>query len=321
MPATVEDILDRAIAVGNAKAERAEQLGNDAITASIGASWVNPVPTPNTPAVVEPNVHIPATAAGVDAALFNSTYQQIITDLSDKYAEFLTEFFPINGGLMAGVEAWLTQAITVGSTGVNATVEAQIWQRDRDRISEEAASASDEAVNAWAARGFPLPPGAVAATLQEISRRRSAALNAQSRDVAINAFRVEIENVRFAITTAVSYRSQAVQAAGDYIRAMALGPQLATELATAAAGAQAQLISSASSYYNARINVAQLAQQRNLAITDFNLRAAITSSQNAVNYSQLRASTASAVASSLGQQASAALNAVNATAQLFSSAS
>lgn len=316
--ATVEEIVDRAIAVGNEKADKAEQIGDDAISASIGAAWVNPIATPATPAVAEPNVHIPSTAAGVDAALFDSTYQRIIQDLSDKYAAFLVEFFPVNGGLMAGVEEWLARAITQGGTGVNAAVEAQIWQRDRDRITTEAASASEEAVAAWAARGFPLPPGAAVASVQAIARKRTADINAQGRDVAINAFRVEIENVRFAITTAINYRSQSVQAAGDYIRAMALGPQLATQLATSASDAQGRLIASASSYYRARIDVAQLAQQRNLAITDFNLRAAITSSQNAVNYSQLRSSTALGVAQSLGQQAAAALNAVNATAQIIS---
>lgn len=317
--AVIDDIIDRAIEIGNEKAEKAEQLGEDAISASMGAAWVNPTPTPATPAVVEPNVHIPTSATGVDGALFDSTYQRIINDLSGKYAAFLTEFFPINGGLMAGVEDWLTRAVTTGGTGVNADVEAQIWQRDRDRITTDAASASDEAVAAWAARGFPLPPGAANASLQAIARKRTADIAAQGREVAINAFRVEIENVRFAVTTAVSYRSQAVQAAGDYIRAMALGPQLATQLATTATDAQGRLISAATGYYRARIDVAQLAQQRNLAITDFNLRAATVSSQNAVNYSQLRANTAVGVAQSLGQQAAAALNAVNATAQMISS--
>lgn len=320
MAATVEEIFDRAIALGNEKAEKAEDLGDQAILASMGASFVNPVATPDTPAVLEPNVHIPTTAVGVDTALFDSTYQQIINDLSTKYANFLTEFFPINGGLMTGVEQWLERATVDGGTGVNAVVESKIWQRDRDRITTEAASAADEAVGAWAARGFPLPPGAALASVQAIARKRTADINAQGRDIAINAFKLEIENVRFAVGAAINYRSQAVQAAGDYIRAMALGPQLATQLATAASDAQTRLIGAASSYYNARINVAQLAQQKNLAITDFNLRAATTTSQNSVNYSQLRANTALGVAQSLGQQASAALNAVNATSQLIKAA-
>lgn len=316
MATDAEIILNRAIELGNDKAAEAAELIGDAITASLGSSRVNVQPTAFTPTVVEPNVYIPANASGLDTALFDSTYRRIIDDLSSKYAEFLSEFFPINGGLMNAVEQWLTNAVAGGS-GVNATVESQLWQRDRDRITIEAASASEEAVAAWAARGYPLVPGAAVAAVQEIQRKRSADINNQSREIAINAFKTEIENVRFAVKTAIDYRQQAVSAAGDYIRAMALGPQLATQLATAASDAQARLISAASTFYNARINVAQLAQQKNLTITDYNLRAALQESANTVNYSQLRTNTAMGAANAFNVQAAAALNAVSTTVQVI----
>lgn len=319
--ATAEEILNRAIALGNEKAGRAEELLDDAITASLGASRVNAQPIDPTPAVVEPAVNIPMNATGVDSALFNSTYDRIINDLSDKFAQFLTDFFPVNANLMNAVEAWLHRAITTGGTGVNADIERQIWQRDRDRITVEAASASQQTVAAWAARGYPLPPGAAVAAVQEIERKRIADLNNQSREIALNMFKTEVENVRFAITNAIGYRTAAISAAGDYIRAMALGPQLATQLATTASDAQARLISAASTYYNARISVAQLAQQKNVQFADNKLRAALQESSNTVNYSQLRTNAALGAAQSLGQQASAALNSVSATAQLIQAVS
>lgn len=318
---TAEDILNRAITLGNEKADRAEELLDDAVTASLGAARVTPQEPAPTPAIVEPPVTIPMNATGVDSALFNSTYDRIIHDLSDKFAQFLTEFFPVNAGLMNAVEAWLNRAITTGGTGVNADVERQIWQRDRDRITAEANSAGQEAVASWAAKGYPLPPGAAVAAVQEIQRKRTSELNAQSREVALNMFKVEIENVRFAVKTAIDYRTSAIAAAGDYIKAMALGPQLATQLATTASDAQARLISAASTYYNARISVAQLAQQKNLQFADNKLRAALQESQNIVSYSQLRTNAALGAAQSLGQQASAALNSVSATAQLIQAVS
>lgn len=318
--ATAEEILNRAIALGNEKSVKAEDLVNDAITASFGSSSVNVLPTPATPAVVEPPVNIPANASGLDTALFNSTYDRIIEDLSDQFAAFLTQYFPLNASLISACEAWLSNAITSGGSGINATVEGRLWQRDRDRITTEASTVEKEAVAAWAARGFPLPPGAANASVLAIQRKRVADVNAVSREVAIKAWEAELENVRFAIKTSIDYRVAAVGAAGDYIRALALGPQLATQLATAASDAQARLISAASTYYNARINVAQLAQQRGLEITDLNLRAALQSSQNAVAYSRLRADTALGGAQAFGQQAAAALNAVNATAQVIEAA-
>lgn len=315
--ATAEEILDRAIALGNDKADKAEDLVNDAITASFGSSGVNVLPTPPTPTVVEPPVNIPTNASGLDTALFNSTYDRIIQDLSDKFASFLITYFPTNAALISACEAWLTNAITTGGSGINAVVEGKLWQRDRDRITAEAAAVEKEAVAAWAARGFPLPPGAANASVQAVQRKRVADVNAVSREVAIKAWEAELENVRFAIKTSIDYRVAAVSAAGDYIRALSLGPQLATQLATAASDAQARLISAASSYYNARINVAQLAQQRGLEITDMNLRAALQTSQNAVSYSRLRADTALGGAQAFSQQAAASLNAVNATVQVI----
>lgn len=316
-----EDILNRAIALGNEKSERAEELVDDAITASFGGAGVNVLSTPNTPNVVEPPVNIPANATGVDVALWSSTYDRIINEFSDLFANFIDDFFPFRESLITACEDWLENAIADGGSGINPAIEAQIWNRARDRIASEAASATDEVIAGWAARGFPLPPGAAVANVQMIQRKRSADLADVSRQAAIKAFEAEIENVRFAIKTSIDYRVQAVQAAGEYIKALALGPQLATQMATEASGAQARLISAASQYYNARIAVADLAQRKNLAITDFNLSAATQSSQNAVNYSRLRADTAMAGAQALGQQASAALNAVNATAQVIEAAS
>ncbi len=315
--ATAQAILDRAIELGEEKSELAQELVNDAIIASLGSASINPVLPDATPAVVEPPVTIPANATGIDFALFDSTYKKIIDDLSDKYAFFLSEYFPIDGDLMNATVAWLTNAIQNGGSGVNATVEGQLWQRDRDRITIESLAATDEVIGIWAGRGYPLPPGAAVASVQAIARKRTTDLNDQSRDVMVKAWDKEIENVRFAITTAINYRAQAIQAAGDYIRAMALGPQLAAQLATSASDAQARLITAASSYYNARIGVAELAQRRSLAISDLNLSAATTTTQNAVSYSRLRADTAIAGAQSLGQQAAAALNSVSATAQII----
>lgn len=143
---------------------------------------------------------------------------------------------------------------------------------------------------------------------------------AVSRDAAIKAFDTEIENVRFAITSAIDYRKSALSAAGDYLRALALGPQLATQLATSASDAQARLISAASGFYNSRINAAELAQRRNIAIMDAELRQTIAAGDNKVKYTDMKVNAALETMRSLGQQAAAALNGVTATSQLNESA-
>ena len=267
----------------------------------------------------EPNIHIPSKASGMDTAVFDTMYNKIINDLSDKFYDFLVRYFPIRATLMPQVEAWLERAITSGGTGINVAVERQIWQRDRDRISTEASSASEEAMARMASRGFPLPPGALNAGLTAIQRKRSADIAAVSRDAAIKSFETEVENVRFAIEQAINYRTRAIAAAGDYIKALASAPDIASKLSTQSADAQARLISAASSFYNARTSAAEFDLRRDLANIDNSLKAAMTNVSTAADYVKMRVEAAMAAAGSMGQQAAAALNGLNATGQLMES--
>ena len=265
----------------------------------------------------EPNVNIPSRAKGLDTAVFDSMYGKIINDLSDKFADFFIKYFPIRATLMPAVESWLERAITSGGTGVNPDVERGIWQRDRDRISLDAATATDEAINLFAARGFPMPPGALNAQVTAIQRKRSADIAAVSRDVAIKSFDTEVENIRFAVAQAIDYRTKAIGAAADYIKALAVAPSIASSMSTQSADAQARLISAASAFYNARINAADYELKAESANADLAFRVASKNADIIADYSRQRVDAAVAAAQSAGQQAAAALNGLNSTGQII----
>lgn len=317
MPA-VENIINNAIMVAQNKSNLADAYTGIAIQQARGGYVASP-PEIGISSVDEPNVYIPTRVSGIDTALFNSMYRQIIEDLSDRYLDFMTTFFPIRPSLMPAVELWLENAITQGGTGIRASVEEQIWQRDRDRISTEASSASEEAVSMWAARGYPLPPGAANATLQAIARKRSADMAAVSREAAIKAFETEIENVRFAITQAIDYRTKALSAAGDFIKALAVAPNIASSMSSQSADAQARLISAVGSYYNSRINAGELEAKILMFNADNSLKAVLANQDTEAKFAGLRVQAAVSAAESIGQQAAAALNGLNATAQLSES--
>lgn len=318
--AYVGTILDRAISVGDAKATEAKAAADTAMMAALGYSTLVSPTVSTDISVVEPAVYIPTAASGVDTALYNSTYDKIQHDLTTQFANFFTQFFPLNPTLMAQVEAWLYNAIVNGGSGINASVEDQIWQRDRDRLNAAASAAADEAVAQWAAKGFPLPPGAAVAAVTQIQRDRDIKIGESSRDRAIKSWEMEYENVKFAIQQAIDLRVKAVQAAADYIRALALAPQMATQMATAALGAQAQLISAASQYYNARIKVAEMKLEKDKTNATMYLTAGEKTFDGFNARIQNQTNAAVAVAQSLGTQAASALNAVNASAQALTKA-
>lgn len=311
------EILDRAIAVGTEKSNLANDAAEAAMLASLGYTTLSAPYVDTAISVVEPAVDIPTNATGVNSALYNSTYDQIMTDLSGRFAGFLTTFFPANAALMAGVEAWLENSIINGGSGINATVENQIWQRDRDRIVRASLASADEAVSQWAAKGFPLPPGAAVAAVAQIQRDRDQKIHDASRDRAIKSWEMEYENVKFAIQQAIDYRVKAVQAAGDYIRALALAPQVASGMATAAAGAQANLIGAASSFYNARIKVQEMKLEKDKTNATLTLQAGMKNADSFNARIQNQTNAAVSIATSMGSQAAAALNSVNGTSQLI----
>ncbi len=313
--ALVEQIINQALDVAQTKSDEASEYASQAITASSGFSTFAPGSLTFEPNPVEPPVNIPTNATGVDGALYDSTYGQIVTDLANGFANFFHEYFPNECDYLLKAQESLCSMLD-GGTGIPAHVENQIWQRDRSRVLEDVSRARDDVLATFAARGFPLPPGAAAHTVRLAEAEANNKIAQQSRDVAIKHVEILIENIKFAIQNALEYRIKGIQAAGEYIKVLALGPEIAMKLATSAAGAQAQLISAASQYYRNRIAVEEL----KLDVLKFNADAHNEAGMNGVrefsNRLRARVETLSAAARAAGDQAAAALNAVHASAQV-----
>lgn len=313
--AFVEQIINQALAVAEQKSSAATGFANQAVTASSGFASFSPQPIVFTPGNIEPVVTIPRSAAGVDSALYNSTYGQIVTDLSTKFERFFADYFPDECDYLTSAQQRLCEMLN-GGRGIPAHVEDQIWQRDRARVLTEVGRVQQEIIAGAAARGFPLPTGAAIHAAQAAQQSAQNQIAQQSRDVAIKHIDLLISNIQFAVQNALEYRIRGIQAAGDYIKTIAMGPEIAARLATSAAGAQAQLISAASQYYRNRISVEEL----KLEVAKFNTDARNEAGMNDVrefsNRLRARAETLAAAARAEGDQAAAALNAVHASAQV-----
>lgn len=234
------------------------------------------------------------------------------------YVSFLETYFPVEPFWPAAL-SWIERALTTGGTGVRASVEAQLWERARSRMSIEADRATAEAMQAFANRGFPLPPGALVNQIQLIDQDRLNKLAEQSRDISIEAFRAELENVRLALNQAIDLRLKAIAAAGDYVRLLLQGPSVAMQLATATANIEGDFARTLVSFYTAqtaaadpriRLSIAnaQLQSQGNEA----NLRAKTTTID-------ARARLAQASAQMVATAAAASLNGINAGASISGS--
>ena len=308
--------------------EKAQGLSSSASSAFSTAFEVGSATPSMAPAKVEfdveveePEVTIPKDAEGASVAKMTELSNEVIDKLSGLFRDYLVEYFPNECGYLEKAQAWICETLTNGGTGLAPHVEDQIWQRDRARVLQEVERAGREVLATFASRGFPLPPGAAAHQIAMIQQDAQAKIAQASRDVAIKQAEIEVENVRFAVERAIGLYGTAIGAAGDYIKALSVGPTSAMQIVPSITDSQSRLISAAGDYYRARIAVKELELRSRLPNAEFEQAAKVQNGDWNMQMLKNRLDAAIAAAQSLSTQAAAALNGLHASASVSASAS
>ena len=101
--------------------------------------------------------------------------------------------------LTAKVRLWLQ-----GGTGIPAAVQQAIFDQARARIQQTANEAEQSAVDAWAGRGFDMPPGMLVAQVNAAREKSRLEQNDKERDLTIEFTKLEIDNLRFAMERGIA---------------------------------------------------------------------------------------------------------------------
>lgn len=294
--------------------EETTEAFSKAIAEGSNAATMTPASLVSSFNVVEPNVFIPTNAEGASLAKFNELSDAVIDKLVGLFRGYMSEYFPNECGYLTKAQQWICDTLTNGGTGIRPNVEDQIFQRERARTLQEAQRATDETLATFAARGYPLPPGAAAHAVRMVQQGAQAAAAQASRDIAIKQMDIEIENTRFAVDKAIALYSAAVGAAGDYIKAMSIGPQSGMQLIPSITDSQSRLISAASEYYRARIAVRELELKTKLPNAEFDQASRVKNGDWNMQMVANKLQAAIEAARSLSTQAAAALNGLHAQA-------
>lgn len=267
------------------------------------------------------------------AQLSPTAARQRFDDAVDKFSkqfkqdaiDFFTKYFPDDMSDLNTVRSWVNGALnysyTPDSWGIN-----QAWEQARARALTEAGRANDEALVAWAARGYPLPPGAAAqqrSMIDQDARDKIADVNRtqaveQSRMI-LEAERMGLEHQRAAAGLLVQIpeivaraRTEAMRAAAEYIRLQTLGPTLAVQLSTSSAEAEGRMTSALMDYYRTWVSTEELPSRVRMANADryINQRQAVYGQVMQKGSEFADGMKANALA--MAQQASTALNALHA---------
>lgn len=244
--------------IAQAQINHLSAIGNQNVNAPQWASGnAEDVPLP-----IEPDVEIPRVAQGAELAMFHIYSDAIIDKLVKIFRDYLDEFLPNECPYLEKAQLWICRVLSGKEPmGIPAHIEAQIWNRERDRILHESSRAKNDVVKDYAARGYPVPAGAMIKQRMILAQEAMGQIAQSSREIAIESAKIELENAKFAVEQAINMYGTAVGAAGEYIKALAMGPQLGLEVIPSVTDSQSRLIEAANSYYQSRIQVAKLLQE------------------------------------------------------------
>lgn len=308
--AYVNTIISNALSTANSQTAASDAAARAASTASMGSVSLAPPPVIFALAATEPA----ALAEENSVLTFEAQRDKIIALLSDELAGFFAKYYPLADDAFDEATSWLVNTITNGGTGINAAVEDQIWQRGRDRVVNDGKRAESQTLNDFASRGFSLPPGALAARLQEIRFEQLGKTQELSRDVAIEQAKIEIETLRFAIEQAIDSRMKAMDAAANYIRALMSGVDASAQVAALNSGAKARMMSATADLYRARLARDELALKIPVINQDINMRSQIINHEGFYKGIDARVAAAGHAAEAHGKVAQAALSSLSAIA-------
>lgn len=316
-PVIVSQVINANWANGIQLLNKAFLLGDEAINiADPAPEMASPVLDTSYLPPALPN--LPITNPANAKAIYDDSRLEIQALTEGGYVTFLQTYFPDEPFWPAAL-AWLERALTTGGTGVNAAVEAQVWERARARLALEADRSTNDAMQAFANRGFPLPPGALVHQVRLIDQDRRDKLAEQSRDISIEAFRAELENTRFAVQQAVDLRMKAIAAAGDYVRTLLQGPQVAMQLATAVANIESDFARTLVQFYTAQVTAAEPRIRLSIADAQLQAQAGEANLRAKSQAIESRSRLAQASAQMVATAAAASLNGINAAASISGS--
>lgn len=148
-------------------------------------------------------------------AQYSTAAPAFIASLNGQVDAWLDTYYPRFHTQLAAIEDKLTNYLA-GGTGLDATVENQIYERSRSKQEAEARRTSDAAFDQMAGRGWTVPGASVAAGIRA-ARQAAADNNAMSaREIVVMQAEYEQKNLQFAVSTSLQLRNAAMSAMLNY---------------------------------------------------------------------------------------------------------
>jgi hypothetical protein len=304
----IDTIISNAIATASEYTDKVSDAADELMSETAGA-WID---LPSTDADFDVSAVEPTIPDTDDLLLiYEANLEKIIALLSTQLASFFEKYYPLSSDAFDDSQAWLIDTITNGGTGINADVEAQVWQRSRERIVADTKRVKAGIATGYEAKAYTLASGSMLRKMEEADYEGLGRSGEASTTIAAKQIEIEIETVKFAIGKAIESRQIGLQAAADYIKAIATAVGDATTIAETIASAKAKMMTAAASWYGARLDRDKIILSSKLAEVDSNVDIYKLRKTNATDNSKVDVDALTAAADAYARTASATLSSLN----------
>jgi len=157
-----------------------------------------------------------------------------------------------NSALLTALQTSLEDRISGGGTGLGQQAETALWERGKEREARSSQDAIDK-LEQMEALGYMLPPGGYVDARIKIITETDYAERGHSREVMIESARLELDNVKHALTTATQLEGQLIDANNAVEQRVFEAARYATEAGVSIYNAKVQAYAAMVDIYRAKI--------------------------------------------------------------------
>lgn len=236
--------------------------------------------------------------------------------LSGLLSNFLNEFIPATPiHCINEVHDFLCKQIE-NPTALPENIVKQEWDRGRDRELIEGKRITKQVINTTANRGFSMPQPVYLQAANQAQLQVAKNISVFNSTVAIESVKIKIDFVKFAIDEMLKSRNDALSSAMNYLNLYTKGNDVALNYATGNINAYRTFYDAINSYYASIDRQNQLLLQKDVKAIEFGFQNIQMKINQRLAWDQMETSALVALAQSMGSQAAAALNGINAIVQL-----
>ncbi len=144
---------------------------------------------------------IPAVPS-ISSPNWDITIPSIDIDLPDTTFAYVEPVY--TSTLKTAIALSLLDGVENGGTGLGATIETNLWNRDIERLSQQKDDDVEETLNFWSARGFTMPYGMIQKAVEVVQDKFTQNRSESSRNIANEQAKIAKEMTQFFLTTGLS---------------------------------------------------------------------------------------------------------------------